>query len=149
MALKEGPVIIWSLNGTRLSAGYALWNDIVASEFFPPNGDSAFYVLSLEKPVFQASEVVEYDHPQGAKRPSWFIDLYKVREVLKEIYAGEAKAQSMLNISNDDCRFFMRILNNYDLRHAMVSGIAEAIAAQDVDRLYRLAQSWIQAHLPR
>jgi hypothetical protein len=90
---------------------------------------------------------VEYYHPQRAKRPSWFIDLYKVREVLKEIYAGEAKAQSVLNISNEDWRFFGRILNNYDLRHAKVSGIAEAVLAQDVDRLYRLARSWIQTHL--
>jgi hypothetical protein len=256
IALKETPVIIQSLKGDQVSAEYALWDDIAASEFFPPSVNSAFYILSLEKPVSQASEVwvveseliealellaaawpfsgggfiiletrklphapryesnakeietdlfrqarqgfadaaarvhlihedvatyrqpplgtavrlakvmrenpalnsllsyhqqacVEYYHPQRAKRPSWFIDLYKVREVLKEIYAGEAKARSLLNISNSDWSFFGRILNNYDLRHAKVSGMAQAVPVQDVDRVYRLARSWIQTHLLR
>src|SRR5437763_1614402 len=54
---KDGPVIIRSLNGAQVNAEYDLWNDIVASEFFPPNVDSAFYVLSLEKSVTQAAEV--------------------------------------------------------------------------------------------
>jgi hypothetical protein len=57
IVLKEGPVIIRSLNGAGISAEYDLWNEIVASEFFPPNVDSAFYVLSLEKSVTLAAEV--------------------------------------------------------------------------------------------
>jgi hypothetical protein len=57
IALKETPIIILSLKGEQVSAEYALWDDIAASEFFPPSVNSAFYILSLEKPVSQASEV--------------------------------------------------------------------------------------------
>jgi hypothetical protein len=254
IALKDGPVIIRSLNGAHLSAKYDLWNDIVASEFFPPNVDSAFYVLSLEKSVSRASEVwiveaelvealellaaawpfsggsfmipetrkvahaaryesnakeietellareglrrvessltacyeiiatyrqppldtsarlarvmrgnpdlgrllgyhqqawVEYYHRQRAERSSWFIHLYGIRKVLTEIYGGEPKARSHLDISYSDWSFYRHILDNNDLRHAEVSGTAPAVPAQDVDRLYRLARSWIQTHLLR
>lgn len=57
IVLKEGPIIIRSLNGAQVNAAYDLWNNIIASEFFPPNTDSAFYILSLAKPVSQAAEV--------------------------------------------------------------------------------------------
>src|SRR5438093_2584523 len=57
IVLKEGPVVIRSLNGAGINAEYDLWDDIVASESFPSNVDSAFYILSLEKPVAQVGEV--------------------------------------------------------------------------------------------
>jgi hypothetical protein len=253
IVLKEGPAIIRSLNGAGISAKYDLWNDIVASEFFPPNKDSAFYVLSLEKSVTLAAEVcmveakllkalellaaawpfsggsfmipathevtrtprytsnakeveaellaraglqhvesratinveslaiyrkpplatathlakamlddpplckllgyyrrawVEYYSRQRTERSSWFIDLYKTQDTLKKVY-GKDKVKSYLGIlkDDDDWPFFETILNNNDLRHAEISGTAPIVAAQDVDRLYRLARSWIEAHL--
>lgn len=254
IAVKEGPVIIESLGGEQLSAEYAMWDDIVASEFFPPDVSSAFYVLSLEKSVSRASEVwrveaelvealesltaawpfsggsfmtletrkvayapryesnakaietellarqglhrveshltasyevlatyrqpphdtavrlsrvmrenlalerllryhrqawMEYYYRQKAERSSWFIHLYKIREVLAEVHGGESKARSHLGVSKRDWSFFGSILNNNDLRHAKVSGTAPAVRGEDVNRLYRLARSWIQTHLLR
>jgi len=250
--LEEGPVVIRSLNGAGISAEYDLWDDIVASEFFPSNADSALYVLSLIRPIAQAGEVwaaeaelvkalellatawpfsggsymilesykvarahryesnakqvedellareglrrvesnatlsfeslatyrkpplataahlakamrgnsllcrllayhqqawVEYYHRHRAERSSWFIHLYKAREVLTEVYGDESKARSQLNISRGEWSFFGSILNNNDLRHAEVSGTAPAVVGEDVNRLYQLLRSWIHAHL--
>ena len=253
IAINEAPVIIQSLHGNQASTEYAMWDNITASEFFPPNENSACYILSLEKPVSQVSEVweaesrlidalgllsvawpfsgggfifletrkvphassyesnakeieadllrqarqgfgnvacnfslihediatysqppldtavrlaremredhtlnsllncyqqacVEYYHPQSTKRPSWFIDLYKVRENLKQIHGD---ARSALNISKRDWSFFGNILNNNNLRHASTSGMVQDVEAKDKDQLYRLARSWIQTHLLR
>jgi len=251
IVLNEGPVIIRSLNGTRVSAEYDLWDGIVASEFFPPSVASAFYVLSLEKCVDRATEVriveaqlikalellatawsfsggsfmiletrevnrtsrhesnakqveaellareglrhversfttnlevlatylqpplatavhlvramrdnpplgkllgyhqrawLEYYARQRTERSSWFIDLYKAQDVLKKIY-GKNKVKSRLGIANDDWSFFELVLNNNDLRHAEISGTAPAVGRQDVDRVYRLARTWIRTHL--
>jgi hypothetical protein len=252
IVLKEGPVIIRSLNGAQVNAAYDLWNDIIASEFFPPNTDSAFYILSLAKPVSQPAEVrkveaelikalellatvwpfsggsfmiletrkvtqtprhesnakeietellarqglrhvkssftagyeilatylqpplatavhlakamlndpplgklleyhqrawVEYYSRQRTDRSSWFIHLYKIRDLLAKVYGGEVQTRSRLGISKDGWSFFGAILNNNDLRHAEISGIAPTVARQDVDRLYRLARDWIRTHL--
>jgi hypothetical protein len=89
---------------------------------------------------------VEYYCRQRTERSSWFIDLYKTQDALKNIY-GKRKVKSRLGISNDDWSFFETILNNNDLRHAEIIGTAPAVARQDVDRLYGLAQAWIRTHL--
>jgi hypothetical protein len=44
---KEGPVLIPSLGQRGINAEYPLWNGIFASEFFPPEVQSAYYVLRL------------------------------------------------------------------------------------------------------
>jgi hypothetical protein len=54
IVLKEGPVLIPSLAGSGVNRTFPLWNDISASEFFPPNVQSAFYILSLQKLVGDA-----------------------------------------------------------------------------------------------
>src|SRR3972149_4254961 len=73
IAIKEGPIKIKSLNGNQLNEQYAFWDGIVASEFFPPNVDSAFYVLSLEKSVSIRSEVyiVESELVDAIKLIAW------------------------------------------------------------------------------
>jgi hypothetical protein len=254
IVLKEGPVILRSLNGAGVNMKYALWNGIVASDFFPPGVDSAFYVLSLEKMVAHSTEVevveaelitslnflalawpfsggsfmvpesrneagapryesnaqqvgneqlareglrpvkqiatigfetlanylqpplatasrlavamrdkpvlgkllqyhqqawVEYYYRSRIESPSWFIDLYKIREVLGTIYGGESKTRNDLSISNNDWKYFGSILNNNDLRHAEVCGEVPPVKRPEVDRLYELARLWIQAHLVR
>jgi hypothetical protein len=57
IVLEEGPVMIPSLAGAGVNRTFPLWNDISASEFFPPNVQSAFYILSLQKMVDDADEV--------------------------------------------------------------------------------------------
>ena len=57
IVLKEGPVLIPSLAGSGVDRTCPLWSDITASEFFPPNVESAFYILSLRKQVGDPVEV--------------------------------------------------------------------------------------------
>ena len=57
IVLKEGPVLISSHAGSGVDRTCPLWSDISASEFFPPNVESAFYLLSLQKPVGDPGEV--------------------------------------------------------------------------------------------
>lgn len=253
IAVKEGPIKIKSLNGNQLNEQYTLWDNIVASEHFPANVDSAFYLLSLEKSVSIRHEVyrveselvdainliawawpfsggsfinlemrklvispryesnakeieeellaregfhqvesnwsatveiiggycqppleaairivnamrrnpalhslmkyyhqawLEYYHRHRTERSSWFIDLYKIQDVLKEIYCMKKfKEGNALKISKVDWSFFEKTLNNNDLRHAEISGNAPSVTREDVDRLYRLARTWIQSHL--
>lgn len=90
---------------------------------------------------------VEYYGHRQTDRSAWFIDLYKVRDFLKKLYGGERAARSNLSITYADWSFFGHILNNNDLRHAEVTGVVPPVASLDVDRLYRLAKTWIQIHL--
>ena len=55
--LKEGPVRIPSLADAGADATYDLRDDISASEFFPSHAESAFYVVSLRKPVRDPDKV--------------------------------------------------------------------------------------------
>lgn len=252
VVLREGPVLIPSLAGLGVERTYPLWDDISATEFFPGQVESAFYVLSLRKPaqdpegvvdaegklvstlkvlatawpfsggsfmVLESHDVlmsprfesnaervraellaavgkrkvtrsvgvpyetlVRYDGPpleiasvvakaamadpglrrllayhQAAwagfycrtrsDRSSWFIELYKLRDLLKKLYGGKEKAKAQLGISEGDWSFFGRILNNNDLRHAEVAGVVPPLAAGDVRRLYSLARAWTRSHL--
>jgi hypothetical protein len=250
--LKEGPVLIPSLARAGVDRSYPLWGDMSASEFFPSDVESAFYVLSLRKPVrdpddvsaiegelvsalrllamawpfcggsfmvldsrdvivsgrFESNaervrsellaasgkrvvrssatlpieSVATYDRPPldvasvvakaatndyglrrlltyhqtawvgyygraRSDRPSWFIDLYKVRDLLKNLYRDEEAAKAHLAIADGDWRFFGDTLNNNDLRHAEVTGVLPAVPREDIDRLYRLARTWARSHL--
>ncbi len=61
IVLKEGPVLIPSLAGSGVDRTYPLWDEMSALEFFPPDVESAFYILSLRKPVRDPSEVSEIE----------------------------------------------------------------------------------------
>lgn len=252
IVLQEGPVLISALGRSGVDATYELWNGMSASEFFPPDTDSAFYVLSLRKPVRDADRVVEAEaelvsalqllsaawpfcggssmvletrevvtaarfqsnastvrdqllaergkrsiaasatvawesgatyrlaplkgastianaattnhglrrllryhqtawvefyHGRRNDPSSWFIDLYKVRDLLKKLHGNESAAMSNLAIARPDWEFFGTILNNNDLRHAEISGIAPSVTSEDVTRLYGLARAWTARYL--
>lgn len=250
IVLNEGPVVLPSLQMSGVQATHSLWNDISAHEFFPANTNSAFYVLSLAKPVDSAEAVpsvegelvsalqllaaawpfsggsfmaletrelvisarfqsnaeqvrrellardgqtpvtakarvayealatyraaplgaasaiaraavskyslrkllhyhqtawLEYYHRKRTDRSSWFIELYKVRDLLQKIHGAAARSQ--LGIAQSDWTFFGRVLNNNDLRHAEVSGTPPTVSQSDVDRLYQLARAWAVGHM--
>lgn len=97
--------------------------------------------------VYHQTAWVRYHGRTRGNRSSWFIDLYKIRDLLKTLYGGEQAAKSRLAITDADWSFFGRILNNNDLRHAEVAGVVPPVAREDVDRLYGLARTWTQLHL--
>ena len=94
----------------------------------------------------QAAWIGYYGRPRSY-RSSWFIDLYKVRDLLKKLYRNEDAAKAHLAIADRDWRFFGHTLNNNDLRHAEVTGVLPAMPHEDIDRLYRLARTWTRSHL--
>ena len=57
IALRDGPVVIPSLNGIGVKGECPLWDGITASESFPAGVVSAYFVLSLEKPVSELADV--------------------------------------------------------------------------------------------
>lgn len=59
VVLKEGPVRIPVLGRSGVDATYDLWNEMSASESFPPDTESAFYFLSIRKPVGDPNQVGE------------------------------------------------------------------------------------------
>ena len=72
----------------------------------------------------QAAWVGYYCH-RKSDRSSWFIDLYKVRDLLKKLYHGEEAAKARLAIVDGGWSFFGQILNNnvYTLGPSGSSGI--------------------------
>jgi len=96
--------------------------------------------------------VIERSHPTASDGASWFIGLYKVRDFIAKIYgngktADAKKARDTLGISTAQWDYFGNILNNNDLRHAEISGIAPSISAATQGNLYRIALCWVASYL--
>jgi hypothetical protein len=56
ISVQDGPVVLRNAPDSGVNASYPLWDDIRASEFFPPGVESAYYVVALEKPVKHANQ---------------------------------------------------------------------------------------------
>ena len=85
-----------------------------------------------------------YSIDEGA---AWFVDLYKIRDLLQNFYGNEKEARSKLGISNNDWKELGRLLNSNDLRHAELYATPPALSAGDVDRLYSAAWRWVRSFL--
>jgi hypothetical protein len=85
--------------------------------------------------------VIERDHPSASDGASWFISLYKVRDFLSKFYDGASQAKTVLGISKGQWNDFGAVLNNNDLRHAEVSGIAPQISSEQIAKLYNTNRS--------
>jgi hypothetical protein len=252
ICFTEGPVVIMhDAPATGIRKSYPLWNDVVASEFFPPNAsEGGNYVLTLEKSVTHAREVrpveeelthallliaaawsfsggtymmieprvtisripgiksnadeierelrasdglsprssdasssidhlgtyscpplayaieiartmrseyvtgqlVKYYHEARLHQPnpdeaSWFVNLYKVRDLLKKYYGGEKQAQKSLCIRPKEWSDFGYLLNNNDFRHAELTGKVRPVSPVAIDDAYATAQRWVVAYL--
>jgi hypothetical protein len=89
-------------------------------------------------------EYYQYAHSEYS---SWFMSLYKVRDILHAIYKDDHSTKTALNVSRSDWSFFGDFLNHNDLRHAEITGSSPTISRADVGRLYEIARQWIVAHL--
>jgi hypothetical protein len=93
-----------------------------------------------------------YEKVPGRPRPgesSWAMDLYKVRDSLKNAYGGERKAKRALGLDDKDGEWsdFGDVLNNNDLRHAHISGEVKALDSADVNRVFAIGRKWIVSYL--
>lgn len=247
LSIREGPVVLRN-GGLGVSQSFDLWDNIIASEYFPSGTEDAFYFVNVEKSVFQPHEVTPaeaqlasalsllalawsfsggshldieaheiklssrvesnaasvervllaemglvrvtstanfpisfsatYSNPplfvasliakfsrnnfatqrllkyyhnalNSRRRPNdtdWFVNLYKVRDLISKIFGTEKKAKYELSITNG-WSTFGKILNNNDLRHAEVTGTARPVSASAVNACYALARSWIVSYL--
>jgi hypothetical protein len=245
----EGPIVLHNAPATGIRASYPLWNGASASEFFPPDVSSGYYVLTLEKSVTHAREVqpveeelthallliaaawsfsggsymliesraaisspriksnadeierellgsggiraqvqetpllvdllasyshpplahaieiartmqsdyvtgqlVKYFHTAWVNRPhvdeaSWFVNLYKVRDLLQKSYGNGKQARTALSIGKDEWRSFGVLLNNNDLRHAEITGKAPSVSPVAIEDAYATARRWVTAYL--
>lgn len=77
----------------------------------------------------------------------WCLDLYKVQDLLKNIHGGKDAAKRALGISTNEWSEFGRVLNNNDLRHAEVTGVAPPVPRDTIDWLFEMAKTWVAAYL--
>lgn len=81
------------------------------------------------------------------QRSEWFIELYKVRDMLKKIYGTERSACAKLGVERGEWKRFGAALNNHDLRHAELRDVVPGLSREEVGNLFRLARKWVAAHL--
>jgi len=92
----------------------------------------------------------QYYHWARIWEERWFVDLYKVRDVLKKKFGNENKVRDELGISCGQWRKFGKTLNNYDLRHAISTPDGnESIAKAEIDACRETARQWIELYLER
>ncbi|HWX30254.1 MAG TPA: hypothetical protein VNZ53_22790 [Steroidobacteraceae bacterium] len=113
--------------------------------------DSEFVTRQLLNYYYRSRIAYYYTHSLvgGKYLPdaSWFINLYKVRDLLFKLYGNATKTKSRLNISDDDWSAFGKLLNNNNFRHAEITGIVPSVSRTDVDRVYGLARQWVVTYL--
>jgi hypothetical protein len=119
--------------------------EVLATYARPPLATAA-QIASRMHLDFPTSQMLNYYQRAYADRSSWFVHLYKVRDVIKSIYSSPAKRRA-LGFKSSEWGDFGRLLNAHDLRHASTDRNALAISYADMDRLYAIARRWISAHL--
>ncbi|MBT1074925.1 hypothetical protein [Geobacter grbiciae] len=84
----------------------------------------------------------------------WFVELYKIKEVLAQHFGSERNAMKRLAISNNDWKYFTGYINNNNLRHFDKSLKQNTnkyhhnkIPQQDISRLNLLAKNWVQSYI--
>lgn len=96
---------------------------------------------------YHQTAVNDRSDPGQSDGASWFISLYKIRDILKLKYGGELAARAALGISEAQWSKFGKILNKHDLRHAEIREIVPPISRRDQDMLYQTAFCWVASYL--
>ena len=86
----------------------------------------------------RSCQLLTYYQAAHTDRPTWFISLYKILDVLKAL---------RWHVPRHELRYFERMLNNHDLRHAMRDAKQPTIAAADINQLFEMARGWIDSYL--
>jgi hypothetical protein len=62
-------------------------------------------------------------------------------------YKCENAAKAALGISKNKWKYFGKLLNENDLRHAEITGSVPSVSHEEIDKLYRLAHRWAASYL--
>jgi hypothetical protein len=101
---------------------------------------------AISRPEIQ--KVIKYYTDARLNDEKWFIDLYKVRDSIKDVYGSDAKAIEALSIDKDDWSYFGKVLNNNDLRHPPKSGTPRSsLREEDKNKVEVLAREWVSRFL--
>lgn len=96
---------------------------------------------------YHQTAVNDRSDPGQSDGASWFISLYKIRDILKLKYGDELAARAALGICKTQWSKFGNLLNKNDLRHAEIRGIVPPISRRDQDMLYQAAFCWVASYL--
>jgi hypothetical protein len=98
---------------------------------------------------FQTRKLLFYHQQAAIERghPSWFVSLYKVRDFLCKVYKCENAARAALGISKNKWKYFGKLLNENDLRHAEITGSVPSVSHEEISKLYQLAHRWAASYL--
>ena len=139
-----------------IATSFRLPIEISATYARPPLA-FAIRIAELMRADFPARRLLHYyynarlDRTHGTDAAAWCLSLYKVRDFLCKMYKTKnekCKTSVERNLGNvPGWDGFGDLLNNNDLRHAEVSGIAPSLSPQRVDWLYSTAYVWISSYL--
>ena len=91
--------------------------------------------------------ICEYYYRATSEEEYWLVDLYKVREALKKAMGSEGQAKRMLDIGDAEWRRLGRILNNKDMRHAVLDDRECQVFGPDKNWLKQTAWQWIASNI--
>jgi hypothetical protein len=123
------------------SVGYELAGTY---EGMPLQGAIGLCRRAREDAVLQA--LFRYHYLGCVDKYKWFVELYKVRDTLKEWFRCEKRDWRELDIGDAEWGEFGKILCNYDLRHPGRPPRRKVTDAE-IARARQLAFDWVKAYL--
>lgn len=101
---------------------------------------------AISRPEIQ--NIVKYYTEARLNGEKWFIDLYKVRDAIKNVYGSATKAKEILKIDEKEWGYFGDVLNNNNLRHPPKGGASVAsISSEEQNKVESLAWEWVSRFL--
>jgi len=96
--------------------------------------------------------LLDYYYMARTEQGTWYVDFYKVREVLKKLLKEQGLDKKEIGITKSDWETFGEILNNHDLRHAPVKCSLSDPLSRPASRaekvtISQLSRKWIRAYL--
>jgi hypothetical protein len=117
-----------------------------------PPLQNAIALAKAMRANYVIKQLVKYYHDAWVNRSrlneaSWFVNLYKVRDLLKKHYRGEKQAQTTLCVCPIEWKKVGTLLNNNDYRHAEITGKPPVVSLAEIDEVYTIARRWVAAYL--
>jgi len=86
--------------------------------------------------------MMQYYYKMNIHEHSWYVDAYKVSEVIHAMMIRDGITGADLNISNDELEKFRDVVHNYDHRHARINtdeSRNQPASRSDIDDVRRMA----------
>ncbi len=129
---------------SHVRASLTMSYDIIGGYKEPPLRKASELVKKAKKDD-NLSKLFHYFYRSRTDDQTWYIHLYKVREILSQIYGSEKNAKRGLDISSTKWTEFGKSLNRNDLRHAIPN--MQNVMQPKRQKLETYAKEWILAHL--